>query len=81
MSPSAPETCSASDDFEKNSLGRYGIQPYQFEPRVETVTFVEALEQWEALWKKTRIWKSRRKSETHAAKFRLVGNEVVYLSG
>ena len=45
MSPSAPETCSASDDFEKNSLGRYGIQPYQFEPRVETVTFVEALEQ------------------------------------
>ena len=36
MSSSAPETCSASDDFEKNSLGRYGIQLYQFEPRVDT---------------------------------------------
>ena len=54
MSSSAPETCSASDDFEKNSLGRYGIQPYQFEPRVETVTFVGALEQLETLREKTR---------------------------
>ena len=81
MPSSAPETCSASDDFEKNSLGRYGIQPYQFEPRVETVTFVEALEQLEALREKTRLWKSKRESETHAAKVRLVGKEVMYLSG
>ena len=40
--------------LKKNSLGRYGIQPYQFEPRVETVTFVGALEQLEALREKTR---------------------------
>ncbi|XP_068674676.1 uncharacterized protein [Montipora foliosa] len=41
MSSSSPESCSASNDFEENSVGRYGIQPYQFEPRVETVPSVE----------------------------------------
>ena len=78
MSSSSPESCSASDDFERNSLGRYVIRPYQFELRLETVTSVEALE---ALREKTSIGKLRRKSETHAAKFRLIGNEVMYVSG
>ena len=78
MSSSSPESCSGSDDFEKNSLGRYGIQPYQFKPHVETVTSVEALE---APREKTSIWKLRRKSETHTAKFRLLGNGVMYVSG
>ena len=41
MSSSSPESCSASNDFEENSVGRYGIQPYQFEPRDETVPSVE----------------------------------------
>lgn len=41
MSSSSPETCSASNDFEENAVGRYGIQPYQFEPRVETVSSVD----------------------------------------
>ena len=41
MSSSPPESCSASNDFEENSVGRYGIQPYQFEPRVETVPSVD----------------------------------------
>ena len=44
MFSSSPKSCSASDNFEKNSWGTYGIQPYQFEPRVETVTSVEARE-------------------------------------
>ena len=41
MSSSSPESCSASNDFEETSVGRYGIQPYQFEPRVETVPSVD----------------------------------------
>ena len=41
MSSSPPESCLASNDFEENSVGRYGIQPYQFEPRVETVPSVD----------------------------------------
>ena len=41
MASSSPESCSASNDFEENSVGRYGIQPYQFEPRVETFPSVE----------------------------------------
>ena len=41
MSSSSPESCSASNDFEENSVGRYGIQPYQFEPRVETVPSID----------------------------------------
>ena len=41
MSSSSPESCSASNDFEGNSVGRYGIQPYQFKPRVETVPSVD----------------------------------------
>ena len=41
MSSSPPESCSASNDFEENSVGRYGIQLYQFEPRVETVPSVD----------------------------------------
>ena len=41
MSSSSPESCSASNDFEDNSVGSYGIQPYQFEPRVETVPSVD----------------------------------------
>ena len=40
MSSSSPESCSASNGFEENSVGRYGIQPYQFEPSVETVPSV-----------------------------------------
>ena len=40
MSSSSPESCSASND-EETSVGRYGIQPYQFEPRVETVPSVD----------------------------------------
>ena len=42
MSSSSPESCSASNDFEENPVGRYGIQPYQFEPCVETVPSDEA---------------------------------------
>ena len=41
MSSLSPESCSASNDFEDNSVGRYGIQPYQFEPHVETVSSVD----------------------------------------
>ena len=41
MSFSSSESCSASNDFEENTVGRYGIQPYQFEPRVEIVPSVD----------------------------------------
>lgn len=41
MSSQSPESCSASTDFDENTVGRYGIQPYRFEPRVETVSSVD----------------------------------------
>ena len=41
MSSESPESCSACNDFEENTVGRYGIQPYQFEPRVESVSSVD----------------------------------------
>ena len=41
MSSSSPESCAAFNDFEENKVGRYGIQPYQFEPRVETKPSVD----------------------------------------
>ena len=78
MSPSSPEYCSASNDFEENAVGRYGIQPYQFEPCVETVSSVD---------KARRARSSSEEDEDMAfevdelAKFRLVGNKVMYVSG
>lgn len=42
MSSPSPESCSASSDFEENTVGRYGIQLYQFEQQVETVPPDEA---------------------------------------
>ena len=41
MSSQSPESCSASNDFDENTVERYGIQPYRFEPRVETVASVD----------------------------------------
>ena len=41
MSSQSPESCSASNDFDENTTGRYGIQPYRFEPRVETASSVD----------------------------------------
>ena len=41
MSSQFPDSCSASNDFDENTVGRYGIQPYRFEPRVETVSTVD----------------------------------------
>jgi len=41
MSSSSPESCSASNDFEETSVGRYGIQPSQFEPWVKTVSSLD----------------------------------------
>ena len=40
MSSQSPDSFSAFD-FDKNTVGRYGIQPYRFEPRVETVSTVD----------------------------------------
>ena len=37
MSSWSPESCSASNDFEENPVGIFGIQWYQFKLRVETV--------------------------------------------
>lgn len=54
MSSSSPESRSASNDFGENTVGKYGIQPYQFEPRVGTVQSDEL----EALRENTRMWKS-----------------------
>ena len=70
MSSQSPDSCSASNDFDENTVGRYGIQPYRFEPRVETVSSVDELEALEALREKTMIWISRRKSKTHGCKIR-----------
>ena len=41
MSSQSLEYCSVSNDFNENTVGRYGIPPYRFEPRVETVSFVD----------------------------------------
>ena len=41
MSSQSPDSCSASNDFDENAVGRYGIQPYRFEPHVETVLSVD----------------------------------------
>ena len=41
MSSQSLDSCSASNDFDENTVGRYGIQPYRFEPRVETVSSVD----------------------------------------
>ena len=41
MSSSYLESCSGSNDIEENAVGWYGIQPYQFEPRVETKPSVD----------------------------------------
>ena len=59
-------------------MGYSRINSNRVSKRSETVTSVEALE---ALREKTSIWKLRSKSESHAAKFRLVGNGVMYVSG
>jgi len=82
MSSSYPESYSGSNDIEENAVGGYGIQPYQFEPRVETVPFVDEAR---------RARSSSEEDEDMAfeederkltlAKFRLVGNEVMYVPG
>ena len=41
MSSQSPDSCSASNDFDENTVGRYGIQPCRFEPRMETVSSVD----------------------------------------
>ena len=41
MSSSYSESCSGSNDIQENAAGWYGIQPYQFEPRVKTVPSVD----------------------------------------
>ena len=41
MSSQSLDSCSASNDFDENTVGRYGIQPYRFEPHVETVSSVD----------------------------------------
>ena len=43
MLSSSPQSCLAFNNyyFEENAVGRYGMQPYQFEPRVETVPSVD----------------------------------------
>ena len=48
MLSSSPQSCLAFNNyyFEENAVGRYGIQPYQFERRVETVPSVN--EAWMA---------------------------------
>lgn len=80
MSSSSPESCSASDDFEKNirweGMGYSCINSNRVSKLLH-------------LSKRSKLCgrrgyenrRSRRKSETHVAKFRLVGNEVMYVSG
>ena len=71
MSSQSPDSCSASNGFDENTVGRYGIQPYRFEPRVETVSSVdEARSARSSSGEDDDIWISRRKSKTHGCKIR-----------
>ena len=83
MSSSSPEFCAASDDFEENSVGRYGIQPYQFEPRVETVPSVDEARSAQSSSREDEDmeFEDEERNPRTLAKFRLVGNEGMYVSG
>ena len=67
MSSESPESCSACNDFEENTVGRMGYSRINSNRVSKVFHLSMKLEALEALREKTRIWK-RRKSETHAYK-------------
>ena len=64
-------------------MGRYGIQPYRFEPRVETVSSVDEARSARSSSGEDDDMDIEEEEQTTptVAKFGLVGNKVMYVSG